>query len=220
LTVSGVVAGCLLGGVLVQAFAQGIFTCDDATGRRLTSDRPIIQCIDREQRELTPSGTVKRKIGPTLTAAERAAEEDKLRQAQAERNRLAEEKRRDHALMTRYPDKAAHDKERGIAIAQADDIIASARKRTQELAQERKRLDQELEFFKSDPSRVPPRLKRQLQENAEQTQAQKRFVLAQEEEKRHIHARFDEELAKLRQLWALRVTPASANASASAPVRQ
>jgi hypothetical protein len=220
LTVSGVVAGCLLGGFLVQALAQGIFTCDDASGRRLTSDRPIVQCIDREQRELTPSGTVKRKIGPTLTAAERAAEEEKLRQAQAERSRLAEEKRRDRALMTRYPDKAAHDKERGIAIAQADDIIASARKRTQELAQERKRLDLELEFFKSDPSRVPPKLRRQIQENAEQTEAQKRFVSTQEEEKRRINARFDEELGKLKHLWAQRSAPTTAKAAASAPVRQ
>lgn len=218
--VSGVVAGCLFGGFLVQALAQGIYTCDDATGRRLTSDRPIVQCIDREQRELSPSGTVKRKIGPTLTAAERAAEEEKLHQAQAERNRLAEEKRRDRALMTRYPDKAAHDKERGLAIAQADDIIASARQHTQELAQERKRLELELEFFKNDPSRVPPKLKRQLQENAEHTQAQKRFVLTKEEEKRRIDAHFDEELDKLRRLWAQRATPATAKAPASAPVRQ
>ncbi|HET7868163.1 MAG TPA: DUF4124 domain-containing protein, partial [Burkholderiaceae bacterium] len=29
---------------------SGIYSCTDARGRRLTSDRPIIECLDREQR--------------------------------------------------------------------------------------------------------------------------------------------------------------------------
>ena len=49
----------------------GIYTCIDAHGRRLTSDRPIPACIDREQRELNRDGTVRRIIPPTLTATER-----------------------------------------------------------------------------------------------------------------------------------------------------
>src|SRR5688572_9269158 len=96
-TSSGFVASCLYAGLLLPACAEGIFTCVDAKGRRLTSDRPIVECIDREQREITPSGTVKRKIGPSLTAEERAAEEEKQRLAVEERNRLAEEKRRERA---------------------------------------------------------------------------------------------------------------------------
>ena len=34
-----------------QEAVGGIYTCVDATGRRITSDRPIMSCIDREQRE-------------------------------------------------------------------------------------------------------------------------------------------------------------------------
>jgi hypothetical protein len=71
----GLVAGSLAAGLLAPAWAEGIYTCVDAKGRRITSDRPIIECIDREQRELSPSGTVRRKIGPSLTAMERAAVE-------------------------------------------------------------------------------------------------------------------------------------------------
>lgn len=216
---SGVVAGCLLAGWLAPAWAEGIFTCVDAKGRRLTSDRPIVECIDREQRELTPGGILRRKIGPSLTADERAAEEEKLRQTVEERNRLAEEKRRDRALLTRYPDKASHDKERNTALAQADALIATANQHAQELIKERKRLDLELEFFRNDPSKVPPRLKRQIEENADSIEAQKRFVLAHEEEKKRINARFDEELVKLQHLWAQRVTPATAKSPASEPAR-
>lgn len=219
-TVHGLVAGCLFAGMLAQAFAEGIFTCVDAKGRRLNSDRPIPECIDREQRELSPTGTVKRRIGPSLTADERAAEEEKLRKAAEERNRLAEEKRRERALITRYPDKAAHDKERDTALAQAEDMMLSANEHTQELLKERKRFELELEFFRNDPSKAPPTLKRQIEQNAADLDAQKRFVLTQQEEKKRINARFDEELARLRQLWSQRAAPATAKAPASATARQ
>jgi hypothetical protein len=219
--VSGIVASALVAGLLAgpvaPAWADGIFTCVDAKGRRLTSDRPIIECIDREQRELSPSGTVKRRIGPSLTAEERAAEEEKRRLALEEHNRLLEDKKRERALLTRYPDQAAHDRERQGALATADGAIESANHHAQELAKERKRLDLELEFFKNDPAKVPPKLKRQIEENANNVEAQKRFVLAQEEEKRRINVRFDEELSKLRQLWAQRATPVTPKRHSSAP---
>jgi chromosome segregation ATPase len=216
----GLVAGGLLAGLLAPAWAEGIYTCVDATGRRITSDRPIIACIDREQRELTPSGTLKRKIGPSLTADERAAEEEKQRKAVEERNQVLEEKRRERALLTRYPDKVAHDKERNAALAQADGMIDSVNQHTEELIKDRKRLDLELEFFKNDPSKVPPKLKRQIEENVDSIEAQKRFVRAQQEKKRRINVRFDEELGKLRQLWAQRATPVAASAPASTAAKQ
>jgi hypothetical protein len=215
-TGSGVFASCLLAGLLAPAWAEGIYTCVDAKGRRLTSDRPIIDCIDREQRELTPGGTVRRKIGPSLTAEERAAEEERQRLAIEERNRQAEEKKRERALLVRYPDKAAHDKERKAAIALVDSAVESASQHTQDLIRERKRLDLELEFFKNDPAKVPAKLKRQIEENANSIEAQKRFVVMQEEEKRRINVRFDEELVKLRQLWAQRAAPVMAKPAASA----
>jgi hypothetical protein len=216
----GLLAGGLLAGLLAPAWAEGIYTCVDAAGRRITSDRPIVACLDREQRELTPSGTLKRKIGPSLTADERAAEEEKQRKAIEERNRVLDEKRRERALLVRYPDQPAHDKERNAALAQADGMIDSANQHTQDLLKDRKRLDLELEFFKDDPSRIPPKLKRQIEENGKSIEAQKRFVLAQQEEKRRINLRFDEELGKLRQLWAQRAMPVAASAPASTAAKQ
>lgn len=188
----------------MQASAEGIFTCIDAKGRRLTADRPIPECTDREQKELGSTGLVKRRIGPTLTPDEQAAEAEKERKIAEERNRLVEEKKRERALLTRYPDRAAHDKERGTALSLADGIIATAHKRTAELQAERKRLDVELEFFGKDPSKAPSKLKRQLEENAQNLEAQKRFVATHDSERKRINARFDEELVKLNQLWAQR----------------
>lgn len=195
--------------------AQGIYTCTDAKGRKLTADRPILDCIDREQKEITPSGTVVRKLGPSLTAQERAAEEERARAAAEERARVVEEKRRDRALLTRYPDRAVHDKERAAALATADEVIAAANGRLRELQAQRKKLNQELEFYKGDASKVPLATRRQMEELDQQAQAQSRFIANQQEEKKRISTRYDEELLRLKALWAQQyVAPAAAAASA------
>jgi hypothetical protein len=210
------IAALLLAGFWVQAGAQGIYTCVDSKGRTLTADRPIAECTDRTQKELNPSGTVKRQVGPSLTAAERAVEEEKARQIAAENARLAEEKRRDRALLTRYPSRAIHDQERASALTQVDEVILAATKRTGELAQQRKSIDVELEFYKQDPGKIPPRLKRQIDENNHSVDVQKRFIADQESEKQRVNARFDEELVKLKELWARQALPVTAAAPASA----
>lgn len=192
----------------VPAMAQGIYTCVDAKGRRLTSDRPIIDCIDREQKELSPGGTVVRRLGPSLTAAERAAEEEKERKIQAERFRINEEKRRDRALLTRYPSKTVHDRERVLAIQQVDEVTVLASKRSVELVKQHKELLEEAEFYKADPSKLPVRLRRLIEENEQLQVAQKRYIEGQSAEKQRVNARFDEELVRLKQLWALQAMPA------------
>jgi hypothetical protein len=198
-----VLAAALLAGCVLHAAAQpGIYSCVDPQGRTVTADRPIAACIDREQKELNPSGSVKRTVPPTLTARERALAEEKARQAAEEKARAAEERKRNHALITRYPDQAAHDKERSAALAVADDVVAAATRRLASLAAERRKLDAEMEFYRKDPSKAPARLKRQIEENVQHTGAQQRFIAAQEGEKQRINARFDEELARLRALWA------------------
>jgi hypothetical protein len=53
-----------------------------------------------------------------------------------------------------------------------------------------------------DLKRAPPVLKRQLDENDQQQAAQKRFIANQEDEKKRINARFDEEMVRLKVLWS------------------
>jgi hypothetical protein len=190
------------GAVTAQnAPVQGIYTCVDAQGRKLTSDRPIPECNDREQKLLNPSGTVKQKIGPTLTAAERAAQESKEKQELEERNRISEEHRRDKALLSRYPSRAVHDKERAEALAQINAVSKAAATRLTELTAQRKKLDDEMEFYKKNPNKAPEYLRRQLEENTQSAAVQKRFIADQDEEVRRVNGRFDDELVRLRQLW-------------------
>ena len=195
------------GGVLLTvstvslAQGKGIYTCVDSKGRRITSDRPITECLDREQRELTSSGTVKRVVPPSYTAEERARIEAQKKAEEALQARIAEEKRRDRALLIRYPNQAVHDRERTEALAQIDEVISAVNKRVQTLLDQRKEVSDELEFYQNDVSKAPLWLRRKLEDNEHQVVVQQRFVVEQTQEKQRVNARFDEELVKLRQLW-------------------
>lgn len=214
-----VLAGAL---VLVQVAAQGqtsespsgVYTCTDAKGRKLTSDRPIAECVDREQKVLNPSGTVRARVGPTLTAKERAAAEAKEREESEARALLVEEKRRERALLIRYPSREVHDKERSEAITQVAAVVQAASKRIEELQQDRRQLEVEMEFYKKAPSKAPPSIRRQIEDLAHSMSVQQRFISDQENETRRINARFDDELMRLKQLWAAqaRSKPADSNA--------
>lgn len=198
----------LLLGVTCAASAQGqsqiqsIYTCVDGNGRRITSDRPIKECLDREQRELGSSGTVRRVIPPSYTAEERARMAAERKAEQMEIARINEERRRERALLIRYPNKDVHDRERAEALSQVDDVMGAVRKREETLAEQRKQIDAEMEFYQGDRSKAPPWLRRKLEDNEEQVFVQKRFLDEQTKEKERINARFDEELSKLRQLWS------------------
>ena len=196
-----------------QGTTGGIYTCVDRNGRRLTADRPIPECLDREQRELSPSGMTRRQIGPSLTEIERAALEAQKRKEAEEQARIVEERRRERVLVARYPNKAAHDVERAAAIQLVDDVTATAEKRIIELKAERKKLDVEMEFYKKDPNKAPMTLRRKIGEIDDSLAEQRRFIAGQDQEKRRVHARFDTELAQLRKLWdAQRVPPSAASA--------
>ena len=199
---------CVALAAAAQAWAQQarppqeVYTCIDKHGRRITSDRPIADCVDREQRVLDHTGTERRRIGPSLTEHERAAQEVQRRTPAQESARIAEERRRERALTARYPDEATHQAERNAALDQVEEVVVVAHKRVQSLKAERRRLDVELEFYRGDVTKAPVLLQRQIADNEQALADQQRFLATQELEKRRIHQRFDAELAQLRQLWA------------------
>jgi hypothetical protein len=196
--------GALLlgGGMWNMANGQsGMYTCKDAKGNTIIRDRPIVECLDREQQQLGNSGTVRKTLPPSYTADERARIDAQRKQEEEQRARLQEEKRRERALMIRYPSQAVHDKERADALAQIDEVIGAVNKRELALAAQRKEINVELEFYQGDINKAPNWLKRKLEDNEKQVLVQKRFLDEQVQEKQRLNARFDEELAKLRQLW-------------------
>jgi hypothetical protein len=199
----------------------GIYTCTDDKGRRLTSDRPIVECAAKEQRILNKDGSLKALLPPTLTAEERSDKELRERRAAEARAALADAVRRDRNLMARYPNEDVHHKAREASLDTVRLAIKASEIRLRELAAERKPLLDEAEFYKGKP--MPLKLKQQLDANDAATDAQRSATANQEAELVRINRIYDGELDRLRRLWAGAMPgtlgPVAGGAPAEAPPR-
>lgn len=189
------------------AFAQptpapssGIYTCINAAGRKLTSDRPIPECNDRDQRVLNSDGSLRTVMQPSMTAEERAAAEEAERARVQERASRNEAVRRDRNLLARYPNEAAHAKAREAALQAAQNGVLASEKRVVELQKERKPLIDEAEFYLGKP--MPPKLKAQIETIDVSIEAQRALVENQKIEVKRVNALYDAELERLRRLWS------------------
>jgi Domain of unknown function (DUF4124) len=219
-------AACWLFGA--SSALAGIYQCVDANGKKLTSDRPIAACSDREQRELRPDGSTKRVVPPTMTTEERGALEAKEREELAKRVSIKDAVRRDRLLATRFPNEATHQAAREAALNDVRRAVKLSEGRITSLTTERKPLLDEAEFYVGKA--LPPKLKQALDANDAATDAQRSLLQNQQEEIVRINANFDAELERLRRLWGgaaagssgaalvhSTVAPAGVTAAASAP---
>lgn len=177
-----------------------IYSCVDANGKRLTSDRPIPECALRDQRLLNADGSVRRIVPPSMTADERAAAEERERRIAAERVAQMDAVRRDRNLMQRFPNEAAHHKARSAALDDVRKSVDTSEKRLAALAAERKPLADEAEFY--NKRQMPLKLRQALDANDAATDAQRSLIQNQQAETVRINSLFDVELARLKRLWA------------------
>ncbi len=188
------------GAASAQPSSSQVFTCVAASGRTLTSDRLIAECMDREQRVLSRDGMLLRIVPPTLTADERAEKEARDRRAAAEKEAKAEGARRDRSLMQRFPNAELHQKAREMALADLSTSIQLSELRQRELAAERKPIFDEAEFYKGKA--LPPKLRQQLDANEAAAAAQRDVQTNQKAELDRVNKLFDAELGRLKRLWA------------------
>jgi len=186
---------------------RDIYTCTDASGRKLTSDRPIAACRDREQLILNPSGTVRARVGPTLSAKDQAHQDAKAQAERIERARAEEEKRQDRALLIRYPDAQSHDKERDEALTHLSQVRQTALLRSSDLLAQRDKLAEEMAFYAKDPSKAPPQLQHQYQEVNQSLTVQGRLLADLDAQVNRINERFDTERRRLIPMWKQVSTP-------------
>jgi hypothetical protein len=205
----------------------GIYTCTDNQGRRLTADRPIPECASKEQKVLNADGSLKAIHPPSLTADERAEREARERRLAEERAAIADAGRRDRNLIKRYPNEAAHQRAREVALDTVRMAIRASELRLRELASERRPLMSEAEFYQGRG--LPPKLKQQLDANDASAEAQRSASANQEAELGRVTRLFDAELERLRRLWAgaapgslgpIQMPQGPVAAPASAPARK
>lgn len=183
----------------LDAAAQGIYTCTDSRGRKLTSDRPILECLDREQKVLNKDGSPRGVLPPSLTAEERAELEARERRREQERMALQDAIRRDKLLLSRYPNEKAHRKAREEALEDVRKSIQNSEQRIAELERERKPLLDEAEFYKG--KQMPAKLKQSLEFVEVAVEAHRTLIRNQQAELSRINFLYDQELDRLRKLW-------------------
>lgn len=202
-----------------------IYSCIDANGKKLTSDRPIAECANRDQKLLNADGSLRKVVPPTPTADETAEAELAARRAAADRAAQQDAVRRDRNLMLRFPNEAAHKRAREAALDDVRKSVRNSEERLKLLAAERKPLLDEAEFYPE--KQLPAKIRQALDANDAAVEAQRTLVQNQQAEITRINALFDVELERLRQLWsgappgsmgALAVArPASAASAHAAP---
>jgi hypothetical protein len=221
-----VCAGAAMSATAAPSATQ-VFTCVAASGRTLTSDRLIAECMDREQRVLSREGLLLRVVPPTLTADERAERDARERQLAAEKQAKAEAVRRDRNLMQRYPNADTHQRSREQALGDVRTSIELSDLRQRELAAERKPLLDEAEFYKGKA--LPIKLREQLAANDGAVAAQRDAQRILQSELDRVNKLFDVELSRLKRLWAgaapgsigpatVEAASAAADATAAKPV--
>ena len=102
--------------------------------------------------------------------------------------------------MQRFPNEAAHLRARNTALDDAIKAMSASERRLKDLAQERKPLNDEAEFYKR--KELPPMLKQQLDSNDALLGAQKQLSQNQQGEMVRINRVFDDQLVQLRKLLA------------------
>jgi hypothetical protein len=180
--------------------AAAIYSCIDANGKRLTSDRPIRECLAREQLLLNRDGSVRQRIPPSMTAEERAEYEARERALAEQRAAVADAGRRDRNLLQRYPSEASHQRAREQALDTVRLAIRASEQRLRELEVERRPLEREAEFYEG--RQLPPNLKQALDANDAAVIAQRDANANQQAELGRVNRLYDIELERLRRLWA------------------
>ena len=200
--ICGLVAAAFVGDAAAQATkpVEGIYTCVDSRGRKLTADRPIAECVNKEQLVLNRDGSVRAVVPPTLTAEERAEKEARERVAAEARSAQSDAVRRDRNLMSRYPNEEAHNRARAAAADTVRLAMKASELRLLELERERKPLREEAEFYQG--KNLPPKLKSAIDANDASRNAQRASGANQEAELVRINRLYDVELDRLRRLWA------------------
>jgi len=185
-----------------EPISPRIYQCVLPDGRKVTSDKPIAECMNvgKPQRELNKDGSEKAIVEAPLTEDEKAERDRIRRQREAERTAYETEVRRDRDMLKRFPNEAAHGKAREKAL---DDVATSVRNseaRVKLLLQERKPLLDEAEFYLGKS--LPNKLKLALDANDASLEAQRSLVQNQQIEVVRINALYDADLARLKKLWA------------------
>jgi hypothetical protein len=202
-----VCAGLLLSGAALsqQAVSLPIYSCV-AGGRTYSGDRPPPECSNSDIRELNRDGSLRRVIPRPLTVAEQRAKAVEAQKRAEEEEKALAQRRRDRSLLEAYANEDEIEAARLKAIASSTDILERSRVRLDRMDNDKKRLDDESDFFKK--REVPEHIKRARLNNEQEKAVELKIVQDAQAEMQRINARFDGDKQRFRELMSQGARPA------------
>lgn len=188
------------------AAAQAIMKCVDEKGVTHYGNPLPPQCAKSEIKELSGQGTVKKTLDRPLTPEEIKAREDEMIRSKDERRRQEDLQRRDRALVATYGAEKEFDVSRDKALDVINTRQKTSQNRLKELEDYQKKLSAELEFYKDGKSKsskgkeVPAELAQNVERTKKDLEATKDSIQRMEEEKKNIHAQFEADKQRWRDL--------------------
>lgn len=184
--------------------AQTIYMCKDASGRTLTSDRPIPECEGRAIRELDKSGLVRRNIPPPPTPEQKRQQQLEEEQRKAAAAVAEEQKRQDLIIRTSYRSDADIEKARRAAIALEEEQIRRDKVALANGLREQKQAHADAEPYTRKKKPLPAGIKQRIEDLDEIVEAINASILEHETEIGQINTKFDALLKRFRELMAQR----------------
>lgn len=181
-----------------SAFAE-IYRCKDASGRTLTSDRPIPECANLSTQVLGKDGSVRREIAAPLTPEQRAAKKAEEEKRKADAIAAEEQKKKDQLLLAAYSNEKAIQAARERSVTQLRAEIIEANNAANSAERKRRLLQAEADKLKEKNGRVPADMQRKIAEADQSAQAERKRaeklevdLLSQKDKYDAIQARFKE----------------------------
>jgi hypothetical protein len=194
--------GAALGCAALSANAE-IYSCKDpATGKVITSDRPIPECARTDMRVLNADGSTKQVIAAPMNEQQRARALEEQKRADEAARALDEQRRRERSFLLTYKT------EQDLVDAYVRQLSApvgalnSSHSRIKGLRAELDKVITESEFYKGKP--WPFALRRKLAEINAGLQSETRAINARADDIARVNQRFEEDRARYRELSTIK----------------
>ena len=205
-------AAILLAGLLLcaalpaQAQRQTTYRCVGKDGKKYYGSTIPPQCLGQAVEQLSPQGTVIRRIGQQETEAQREAREAEAAKKREEDALAKEEARRNRALLATYTSEKDIEDARGRALAENQKAIKTIEVRIGDIKKRQAGFDKEMEFYKEPAPKAgekgakpkaAPKAPQKLLDDIRQAQvdleAQQNLMAAKNKEVEGINAKYDED---------------------------
>ncbi|MCQ9375447.1 hypothetical protein NMQ14_14410 [Methyloversatilis sp. XJ19-13] len=191
--------GLVLIGLMHTPLAEArVYCCKDARGHQVCGDVLPESCADRSYRELNKQGATVKQVDAPISAEQRAKRDAAAQRASEEDRARQEQRRRDATLLNTYSSERDIDMARKRRVTDIEELLVQLRDQQQTLRKRHVNLEADAARFAGKP--VPPGIKDRLDTNAQDMRLLADNIAAKERDLVETQRRFQEDLARFRQL--------------------